>query len=414
MRGSNREIKSPFKHGFFQGDCGIFDMKKKIIWVIQSNQITPTIYKFLKTLQTRMENLLDLSFMVPESSAEIMDSIKDLKPGSFKIDTRTAKNSYQGYLAKKESLAQGEFSQGLGFSDVLLLDDLGGGNVMQTFVGLVKSDSTCGLIIQIPTPLGSSEMEERIYHAAILWGKQNHIPVIGYELLPLDTRWTLAPSLLDGIITRYEESCEYLKTTLDKVHIWLLPHYEAAIFSSVSTSFNLNGAKAAYHYRNIHSIPAGRTALFLPHNVAMIYEYQEILKILKPLGDKLHLMFSFGQDQVRGEYSQKEIIKTVYRDDLKNFASHSFHDMKNPWEMLMAESIVACSACFQTNIAREKNIPTIIFDPLLPPMDRGYKKRVNKRQDLLEGVQKIIELKSKKSELGDIIMQLTMTGAGND
>ncbi len=388
-------------------------MKKKLIWLIQSNQITPTICDFLKTLQIRMEKLLNLLFMVPDSSCEILEKIKDLDPTSFKTSTRTANTSYQGYLAKQKILNNTTFTEGLSFSDVLLLDDLGGGNVIQTFVEIVKPDHTCGLILQIPTPLGSSETEERVFHAAILWANQNSIPVIGYELLPLDTRWTLAATLPDGIITRYNESYDYLKTVLNHKNIWLLPLYEGSIFSSVSTEFNLNGAKAAYHYRNDCSIPAQRTVLYVPHNVAMIYEYQEILKVMAPVGDQLHLMFGFGQDQVRGAYSQMEIIKTVYHNELKKFASYSFHNMNNPWEMLMAESLVACSACFQTTIAQEKNIPSIIFDPLLPPMDKGYKKRVNRKDNLLKAVKQSIALKQKKNELGDIIMLLTRSGAKN-
>ncbi|OGR14581.1 MAG: hypothetical protein A2277_01625 [Desulfobacterales bacterium RIFOXYA12_FULL_46_15] len=382
-------------------------MKKDIIWLIQSNQITPTICEFLKTLQTRMANHLNLKFMVPDSSFDILEKIKILKPESFKTSARTATNSYQGYLAKREILKDKKFNEGLGFSDVLLLDDLGGGNVMQTFIELAKPAGTRGLILQIPSPLGSSETEERVFHAAILWANQNCIPVIGYELLPLDTRWTLAPSLLDGIITRYHESYDYLKTIINHKNIWLLPFYEASIFSSVSDEFNLNGARAAYHYRNECSIPARRTVLYVPHNVAMIYEYQEMLNIIEPVGDKLHLMFGFGEDQVRGTYSQKEIIKTVYRNELKKFASYSFHNMNNPWEMLMAESLIACSACFQTNVAQEKNIPGLIFDPLLPALDRGYKKRVNQKNEFLNAVKQSIELKQKKTELGDIIMLLT-------
>ena len=113
---------------------------------------------------------------------------------------------------------------------------------------------------------------------------------------------------------------------------------------------------------------------------------------------------------IGSEYTQKEIIKTVYHDELKKFASYSFHDMNNPWEMLMADSLAACSSCFQTNIAREKNIPSIIFDPLLPPMDKGYKKRVNKKKAFLDAVKETIDLKLKMSELGDIIMQLTRPG----
>jgi hypothetical protein len=388
-------------------------MKKKIIWLIQSNQITPIIKDYLKTLQTRIEQYIELLFFVPETSSDILEKIKCLNPIVFKIKTRTANQSYQAYLSKREFLYKKEFTEGLSFADTLLADDLSGGNARQTILEISLPDNTCGIILQVPTPLGSSEMEERIFQSAILWAKQNTIPVLGYELLPLDTKWTLAPSLPDGIITRHHESFAHLKKQLDHRNIWLLPIYEASIFSSVSTSFNLNGAKACYHYRNEHSIPADRTVLYLPHNVAMIYEYHELIKILQPLGDKLHLMLSIGKDQVRGPYSQKEMIEIIYTKELKNFASYSFHDTNIPWEMMMADAIVACSACFNTQIA-EKEIPCIIFDPQLPSMTRGNKKRVSTQKNLLKCIHETMASHQDKRELADILMLLTKTGSNND
>lgn len=387
-------------------------MKEKIIWLIQSNQITPIIAEFLQTLQKRMENYIDLVFMAPETSSDILANIKSLKPASFKTTTRTAVSSYPAYLSKREALGNKTFTEGLSFADTLLLDDLGAGNAQETLLGLNPPPGTCGLILQIPTPLGSSEMEEKIFHAAILWARQNRIPAIGYELLPLDTRWTLAPSLPDGIITRHHESYSHLKNQLNHQNIRLLPIYEAAIFSSVSTSFTLSGVKACYHYKNIFSIPSTRTVLYLPHNVAMVHEYQDLIKTLQPLGDKLHLMFSIGKDQGRGPYSQKETIEIVYEKELKQFASHSFHEANHLWEMMMADAVVACSACFSTEVA-EKDIPCIIFDPKVSPMIRGHKKRVSTREELLDSIKREIEGHHYKMEFADILMLLTKTGKRN-
>jgi len=387
-------------------------MKKKIIWLIQSNQITPIIAEFLQTLQKRMENYIDLVFVVPKTSVDILANIQSLNPVSFKITTRTAASPYAVYLSKREALGNKTFTEGLSFADTLLLDDLGGGNAQETLLGLSPPPGTCGLILQIPTPLGSSEMEEKIFHAAILWARQNRILSIGYELLPLDTRWTLAPSLPDGVIARHHESYAHLKNQLNHQNIWLLPIYEAAIFSSVSTSFTLSGVKACYHYKNTFAIPSTRTVLYLPHNVAMVYEYQDLIKTLQPLGESLHLMFSIGKDQVRGAYSQKEAIEMVYEKELKHFASHSFHEVNNLWEMMLADAVVACSACFNTEIA-EKEILCIIFDPKASPMIRGHKKRVATREELTDSIKKEIENHQYKIEFADILMLLTKTGKSN-
>ncbi len=388
-------------------------MKEKAIWLIQSNQITPIIADFLQTLQKRMENYIDLVFMIPDTSSDILANIQNLNPISFKTTARAAVSSYQAYLSKRESLGDKTFAEGLSFADTLLLDDLGAGNVQETTLEIPLPPDTCGLILQIPTPLGSSETEERIFHSAILWARQNRIPAIGYELLPLDTRWTLAPSLPDGIITRHYESYAHLKKQLNHKNIWVLPIYEASIFSSISTSFTLNGVKACYHYKNTFAIPSTRTILYLPHNVAMVYEYQEMIKMLQPLGESLHLMFSIGKDQSRGAYTHREMIETVYSKELKNFASHSFHDANSLWEMMMADAVVSCSACFSTEIA-EKDIPCIIFDPEVPPMIRGHKKRINTREELQGSIKEEIKYHQYKIEFADILMLLTKTGRRND
>jgi hypothetical protein len=387
---------------------------KKILWLIQSNQITPTILEFLKLLQTRMEKQIDLSFMVPETSSDVMDRTKALNPVCFKLSNRSARSVYKGYLAKKEILKDTEFTRGLSISDALLLDDLGGGNVIQTTLDIEKTANTCGLILQIPTPLGSAESEERVFQAAIVWARQNRIPVIGYELLPLDTRWILAASLPDGVITRSWESQDHLIQHLNHKNIWQLPLYEASIFSSVSAVFHLNGAKASYHYRSTHQIPETRTVLFLPHNVAMIHEYKEVLRRIAPMGEELHLMFNYGEDQVRGSHTQQETVEIIYKKELASFASYSFHNMNAPWEMLMADSLVAASACFQTSIAQEQNIPIIIFDPMLPAMVHGFKQRVNSPEHLQTAIKKVIAMKSKKTEWGTIFMQLAGSLATND
>ncbi len=384
-------------------------MKPKIFWVIQSNQITPIISEFLGILQKRIQNILDLVFLVPETSSDVFEKIRHLNPVPFKTRTRAASSSQSIYLSRREALADRRFTQGLSFADTLILDDLGGGNARETFMEMDPPPGSGGLVVQIPTPLGSSEMEETIFHAAVLWAGHHRIPTIGYELLPLDTRWTLAPSLTDGIVTRRPESRTHLQEQLGHRNIWTLPACEAAVFSSLSTSFTLQGVRAAYHYRNHHSLPAERTILYLPHNVAMIHEYHELLRILAPLGDRIHLMFAVGKDQSRGACSHPEMIALIYHHTLDAFASHSFHDADHLWEMMGADAVVACSACFSTEVA-EKEIPCIIFDPRVPPMTRGLKKRVADRDELVQEVQAQILEHAYKIEWADILVRTARIG----
>jgi hypothetical protein len=380
--------------------------KNKIIWLLQPNQVTPTIHNFIALLKTRMEALINLTFMVPETASDLLEKLKDIVPGCYKTSVRSVAASHQGYLAKRAILDGNAFSMGLSFTDVLLADDLGGGNVIQTTIDMGSLDNVCGLFIQIPTPLGSSESEEQIFHAAVMMARQNHIPIVGYELLPLDTRWTLAASLPDGILTRSVETRHYLHSILPHNNIWALPWYEGAVFSPVSDSFNINGAKASYHYRSTLQIPEGRTVIFLPHNVGMIHEYHELLKIIAEKGPFFHLMFNFGDDQVRGTHTHIEMIELIYKNELQQVASYSFHNSNNPWEMLMADSVITCSTCFHTVIAREKNIPAIIFEPMLPPATSAFTQRISTPEHLLEALQQMIDQKQYTMEFGTLFMQL--------
>lgn len=380
--------------------------RKKIYWLLQDNQVTPTILEYLVLLKTRMERLIELSFIVPETSRSTLENLKPLNPSVFKIENRSAVKNYEAYKAKKQILGENQFSQGLRVSDALLLDDLGGGNAIQTSVRIPQDETAAAVILQIPTPLGSSETEERIYHSTINWATGNDLPSIGYELLPLDTRWTLAPSLPDGVITRTRESYNHMTQTLDHQNIWRLPLYEASIFTSVSTNFNLNGAKAAYHNRTTHQIPEKRTVVFLPHNVAMIYEYQELIRMMAPFAGDIHLMISYGKDQNRGAYTQEQMVELIYKKELAQFASYSFHDMNAPWEMLLADVLCACSACFQTDIAQDKGIQCLIYDPMLPPATNGFKLRHNTSDTFQKALKAIIEEKKQKTEFGSVFMQL--------
>lgn len=381
-------------------------MKKTIIWIVQSNQVTSSIYEYMKIIRTRMETFVNIEFKIPDTSAEMAERIKDLEPVVFRTTSKGTKNSFQAYLAKQNELKGGGFPEDLAFSDVLLLDDFGGGSVQQITADLPASEHTCGMIIQIPSPLGSSLNEEMVFHAMVLWARQNRIPITGYELLPIDIRWSLAPSLLDGIITRYPDSYDHLNTIPEMQNIRLLPLYESALFSITATQFHVSGVRAAYHYRKLYGIPPRRPIFYIPHNVAMIHEYQVLLQILLPAAGKIHLMFGYGKDQVRGSHTQKEIIEIVYKTELHHFKSFSFHDMTHSWEVLMSDGVIACASCFQTMIALENSLPTLIFDPALPPLATGLKKRIDKRDPLLEEIERIICRKDDTTEMADILMQM--------
>ena len=142
-------------------------MKKKtkpvIYWVLQDNQVTPFIIDFLELIRFRIREIISLKFLIPAISPETLKMCKKLDPVPFHVSSTIKEDSYEGYCRKRDQLGSNGFSEGLLFWRTLLLDDLGSGNLFQARIHGPNDKNIAGILLQIPTPLGSSEKEERIF-----------------------------------------------------------------------------------------------------------------------------------------------------------------------------------------------------------------------------------------------------------
>ena len=384
--------------------------KPVVYWVLQDNQTTSNLIDFFELIQTRVKKFLTLKFLVPETSTATRQKVSKLNPVVFGVAYGKSPNSYEGYCLKKEQLGDHGFSDGLKFRQALLLDDLGGGNLLQTRLNLPKEKNVAGIVVQIPTPLGSTTQEEKIFYAWVHVAKTNHIPVIGYELLSLASRWTLAPSLMDGLITTQKASWDYLNSPeadLD-TKIWRIPRFEGCFFSPAT---HPSWRKGMGLRDRSHDIPQRKTILYIAHNVAMTYEYKNLLAHLAPMGDNLHLMFSCGKDQVRGTHTHQQTIETLCRNELKNF-SFSFHDMNQPTQITMADALVCCADCYSAAASSAIGIPTIIYDTMVPETRQGYKIWIQTPKALTRQVQQIISRHKEETGLSYILIDIIKKDLG--
>lgn len=385
--------------------------KPVVYWVLQDNQTTSNLIDFFGLIQTRVKEILTLKFLVPETSTKTLKQTSILNPAVFGIAYGQKQNSYEGYSLKKSQLGDHGFSDGLTFCQALLLDDLGGGNLLQTRLTPPKEKNVAGIVIQIPTPLGSCAQEEKIFYAWVHLAKLNKIPVIGYELLSLASRWTLAPALMDALITTQKASWDYLNSPDADLNarIWRLPRFERCFFSpathpSWKTSMGLR-------YQS-QEIPREKTILYIAHNVAMTYEYKDLLGRLAPMGKDLHLMFSYGKDQVRGDHTHQQTIETICQDELKYF-SFSFHDMNRSTDVTMADALVCCADCYNAAVSSGIGVPTIIYDPMVPENTQGYKVWIQTADALTRQVQQLIDRHNEETELARILIDITQRNLGS-
>ncbi|MCD4722121.1 MAG: hypothetical protein K8S13_20000, partial [Desulfobacula sp.] len=249
--------------------------KPTILWVLQDNQVSPIIVDFLKLLKTGIDKI-HIQLIAPERDEQILKMIQPLDPLTFKATRGNVPPSVENFQRKKDLIHDIEFSDGLEIWKALLLDDLGAGVMSEAALHLPRLSNIFGIILQIPTPLGSSTPEEVIFYEWVKLAHDNNIFIAGYELLPLYTRWTMIPSMLDGIITTNEQSFDYLSAKKQSIKgkVWKLPLYEGKVFSPGTSILWHNGIEVPYHYRAKHNIPKDKTILFIAHNVATSYEYR--------------------------------------------------------------------------------------------------------------------------------------------
>ncbi|MFH2091053.1 MAG: hypothetical protein ABIJ31_01680 [Pseudomonadota bacterium] len=382
-------------------------IKPTILWVLQDNQVSPIIVDFLNLLRKGIGKI-NVQVVVPMQDTKITQLVKPLDPKTFQATRTVFPTAVENFHKKKEQLASLEFTSGLEIWKALVMDDLGAGVKAEAKLHLPHLPDVVGIVLQIPTPLGSASPEEVIFYEWIKLAHDNNIFIAGYELLPLYTRWTLLPAMLDGIITTSELAFDYLtnQNLNIKGKVWKLPRNEGKVFSPGVNSLWHNGLESPYLNRQKYNIPKDKTILYIAHNVATSYEYRRLLEEISLFGKDIHLMFSYGKDQIRGTHSHKEVISTISHDTLDLFYSHSFHDLSQPWEMTIADAALAVSHCYSIMVAENSGIPCIIMDPMVPEATAGNLAIVNSHEQVKTHVAKLIENHQKLTDITEIIYQI--------
>ncbi|MCP3873434.1 MAG: hypothetical protein GY699_09810 [Desulfobacteraceae bacterium] len=383
------------------------NIKPTVLWVLQANQISPLIVNFLTLIKKNLTDI-HIQVMIPGMHPELAKITKKLNPKIFTATKEQMHSSYEAFCNKRNLVQDLEFSNGLKVWRTLVLDDFAEGTVSETKLKFPNIENVKAIILQMPSHLGSSREEEYIFYAWISLAQKVSLPISGYEMLPLDTRWTMLASLLDGIITTNNRSFEYLSLEHHglKASIWKLPQYQGKVFSTGGSQLWENGLNVPYHYQKTLHIPKDKTILYIPHCIATSYEYKILLERLSAFGNHIHLMFSIGKDEVRGTHHHKDIVQTICATSLGSFYSYSFHDIESPVEMVMADAVIACCSCYITLIAKEMGMPCVIVDTYVSPNPSENPITVNTKKELKDHIEKIIARHNTTTELSHILQEM--------
>ena len=381
--------------------------KPLIIWVLQRNQLTPHIFEFIIRLKKNLSGL-DIRFVIPENDREQLAQLASHNPLYFKTHRVDYGNTETNFSKKRAQIGSASYSGELAAWQALLLDDLGAGAIIGTTIIMDSLVNLKGIILQIPTPMGSRTEEENIFEAWIKWAHSKNVFISGYELLPLYNRWKLLPSALDGIITTNELSYTYLTNDSRNIpgKIWQLPRYEGNVFSLYTSSIWKKGLEFPYHFQASQNLTKEVSILYVSHNVAMSYEYRRLLEAIQEFGNRIHLMLSIGKDQVRGTHTHREIIKVTCGETLNKFHSFSFHELDAPWETVVADAIISCTHNHSTMIGNTCGIPCIVCDEAVPETNYGSLEVVNDHLRFKDRIAGIMSEKKQKTSIVNILYQI--------
>lgn len=387
--------------------------KPAILWVVQENQVTNSMVAFFKLLKQGLPQI-NIIFMAPEKDKKDLKMMEDLNPVFFHATREISSRSLENFTKKRDLIYDAKFPDGLKVWKTLLADDLGEGLLANTDLHFKPLKNIKGIILQIPTPLGSSVSEEFIFYSWVKLARDNNTFIAGYELLPLNTRWTMLSTMVDGIIVNNELSYDLLSNPKNKIQgkIWLLPKNETKVFTPGYHTLWNNTLAFPYNFRFDNKIPRDKAIFFIPHNVAMNYEYRKLIEEIKIFEKKAHLMLCVGKDQVRGTHTHQEIVEVTNHKTLKHHFSYSFHYSENQWEIIAANAVLACSPCYSTQIAQSAGIPSYIIDEFADLNQSGSIKSENIEvtsnfKQLRSCIEKEINKHDKVTDIGRILYDIT-------
>ena len=382
------------------------DNRPVVYWILQENQLTPAMVDYLKFFVQQIPNL-NIQFCIPSMWQNTLEMGADLNPIPFDGILHN-EESYDWVCRKRDALEGTQLPGGLDAWRVLLLDDMNGGVVHPVVPKLPDHPNVKFIILQLPIPLGSTANEERMFYASVHWAHLRKIPVIGYELLPFDTKWTLLQALVDGVITNNETSYDWLTSPMAAIpgKVWCLPRYEAQLMCPMTPPFWHKSIGVPHHFIRQANIPDDALNIYIPHKVAMSHELMIMIRRLARVDRKIHLMISVGKDQGRGTHTHQEIVETLNREDLGKFFSYAFHDIQNGLDMSLADGILACSSCYATFLANQSSIPSLIIDPDIMPSQRGYSQTANSYDALEPFLDQLAAAKKKTSRMDQIFTEV--------
>lgn len=169
-----------------------------------------------------------------------------------------------------------------------------------------------------------------------------NVPVLGLEVSPMGDRQTLGASLADYYGMKGEVSRSFItrQELAPAERTFVVPPLENYLLTCRNDSLLDEFFPVEKGARASLGLPPGTIMIFIPHNIGFVYETRCILASLSKLRFPAAVLLGVTPDVARHSRKEREIVETVYRDEIARLPCVLICEERGWRELLLMSDIV--------------------------------------------------------------------------
>jgi hypothetical protein len=192
--------------------------------------------------------------------------------------------------------------------------------------------------------------------------RKRGIPIIGIEVSPLGTKQRMILLPMDHYCFKNPESRFLLcETGVPFQKTSMLPPVERYCLRMEKTECGEAYLSQETILDQALNIPRSRFVVFMPHHVAYIREFHNLLKALYWCGDALSVIVRVDPKLTRRQYNEVDMVMKLYPDEMNALPSVRIDgSIGTPLLMMRSHLVLSTTPSAHTEWANEQKIPILI------------------------------------------------------
>ncbi len=186
-----------------------------------------------------------------------------------------------------------------------------------------------------------------LYASMLLEAAKVQAPILGLEVSPLGNKQTLSPSLADyyGVKGEFSRSFVIKQELAPAPKTFVLPQTESYLLTCRNDPYLDDYLSEEKRLRERLGVDREQVTIFIPHNVAFIFETRQILRSLRALRFPFSVILRVDPNIARMGLKEREIARRAYREEIGSLP-HVIIDEEGGWLWsLLLSDVVMSPAC---------------------------------------------------------------------